>query len=251
MNLEEYERMYRLEDSYWWFVARRGLIATLLSDLALPGSLDILDIGCGTGAMLDRLDGYGTVIGADFSPQALSFCRERGKRTGKEYRLVRADVRSLPFADNSFDIVTAMDIIEHIDRDKDAMAEILRVLKPGGRLLATVPAYMALWSEHDNALHHHRRYTAHGFRDLSRRAGFVVDRLSYTVTSLLPVVWLVRVVNRARAVKGASAKADVGPLPSAVNRILLALTNAETQFVRKLDLPFGVTVVAIARKANA
>lgn len=251
MNLEEYDRMYALEDSYWWFVARRGLIAHLLGDLALPTTIDILDIGCGTGAMLDRLHEFGNVTGADFSPQALAYCRERGERNGREYRLVRADVRSLPFADNSFDIVTAMDIIEHIDRDKDAMSEILRVLKPGGRLLATVPAYMALWSEHDHALHHHRRYTAHGFRDLARRAGFVIDHLSYTVTTLLPLIWAIRAYNRARASKGGAPKADVEELHPVVNRLLLKLVDAETQIVRKAALPFGVTVVAVARKASA
>ncbi|HEY3332836.1 MAG TPA: methyltransferase domain-containing protein [Capsulimonadaceae bacterium] len=250
MNLEEYERMFTLEDSYWWFIGRRNLIATLLGDLKLPTNIDILDIGCGTGAMLDQLDTFGEVTGADFSPEALSFCRQRGKRMGKEYRLVRADVRSLPFADDSFDVVTAMDIIEHIDRDKDAMAEILRVLKPGGRLLATVPAYMSLWSEHDDALHHHRRYTAHSFRDLARRAGFMVDKLSYTVSSLLPVVWFVRTVNRLKASKGSAPKADVGPLPSLVNKLLLRIVNNETQIVRRSSLPCGVTVVAIARKVD-
>ena len=84
MNLEEYERMYRFEDNYWWFVARRHLIATLLADLKLPGELEILDIGCGTGAMLDELERFGNVVGADFSEEALAFCHKRGARSGKQ-----------------------------------------------------------------------------------------------------------------------------------------------------------------------
>ncbi len=251
MNLEEYERMYRFEDSYWWFVARRKLIATLLGDLQLPKTIDILDIGCGTGAMLDELQNFGEVTGADFSPEALSFCGKRGKRGNAKYRLVRADIRSLPFEDASFDIVTAMDIVEHIDRDKDAMSEIYRVLKPGGRLLATVPAYMSLWSEHDHALHHHRRYTAHGFRDLARRAGFAIDRLSYTVTALFPLIWLVRTLGRLKGTNTDNPKADVVAVPAPVNQFLIALMNIETSIVRHSSLPFGVTVVTVARKADA
>ncbi|MDR3708370.1 MAG: methyltransferase domain-containing protein [Capsulimonadaceae bacterium] len=251
MNIEEYERMYRFEDHYWWFVARRDLIAQFLKDLALPAGIDILDIGCGTGAMLDKLEEFGNVVGADFSTEALAFCRKRGQREGKQYRLVRADIRCLPFADNSFDVITAMDIVEHIDHDALAVSEIRRVLKPGGYLLATVPAYMSLWSNHDIALHHHRRYTARGFRDVAQRAGLRVAKLTYTVTSLLPLVWIFRRLERFTKSKTSEPQADVVPLPGLVNKVLLALMEAETQFVRRRTLPFGVTVAAIARKDPA
>jgi ubiquinone/menaquinone biosynthesis C-methylase UbiE len=249
MNLEEYERMYRFEDKYWWFVARRRLIVRLIADLNLPEGLEILDIGCGTGAMLDELERFGRVVGADFSEEALAFCRKRGARVDKQYRLVRADARCLPFESNSFDIVSAMDIIEHIDHDKAAMAEIYRVLKPGGRLLATVPAYMYLWSEHDVALHHHRRYTAQGLRDIAQRAGFGVEHISYTVTSLLPAIALIRRLERLTKRRNHAPQADVVPVPSIINQTLLAMMDFETQIVRRLSLPFGVTVVAVARKA--
>jgi len=242
--------MYRFEDAYWWFVARRRLIAALLKDLMPPGPIDILDIGCGTGAMLDELVPYGRVVGADYSPDALAFCRKRGERTGIAYELVRADVRLLPFVDNSFDVVTAMDIIEHIDRDKDAMLEIGRVLRPGGHLLATVPAYQHLWSDHDIALHHHRRYTVPQFRDLVQRSGLCVQKTSYTVTSLLPAVWAIRGLGRLRALfqPNRVAKADLVNVPNSVNRALVSLLDTETRIVRKGALPFGVTVVAVVRK---
>jgi len=251
MKHEEYERMYRFEDTYWWFVARRHLITTLLAN-AYPRRTDlqILDIGCGTGKMLDELAPFGAVTGADFAPEALAFCRERGAQTGADYPLARADVRRLPFAPASFDVVTAMDIIEHIDDDKAASREILRVLKPGGRLFVTVPAFQSLWSEHDEALHHFRRYTAPHLKDLFQRAGFTVPKLSYTVTSLFPGIWAYRqLANRLpKRRAGAEKKADLVEFSPAVNTALRVLSEWETQLVQRVNLPFGVTVVCVAQK---
>ena len=251
MKHEEYERMYRFEDRYWWFVARRHLIATLLADhIPKDGSSTILDIGCGTGAMLDELAPFGRVVGADFAPEALGFCRSRGERIGRRYNLARADACRLPFASDRFDVVTAMDIIEHIDRDKDAVSEIARVLKPGGRLLATVPAYMSLWSEHDVALHHYRRYRAPEFKDIAQRAGLTVEKISYTLTSLFPLVWVFRQVANSlrRGRRNGSAQAHLVRFPDPINAALLSLVQAETGIIRHANLPFGVTIVLVARK---
>ncbi len=252
LELDEYARMHELEDRYWWFVARRDLITSLLTDLNPPKNATILDVGCGTGAMLDDLTPFGTVIGADFSTEALRYCGERGAVSGKTYRLSRADVRRLPFQTDSVDIVTAMDIIEHIDDDKAALREIARVLKPGGVLLATVPAFESLWSDHDVALHHHRRYTSHGFRDVAQRAGLAVEKLSYTVSTLFPIIWAFRTATRMMSARrdptGKAPKASLVNVPPSVNGALLAISKSETNFVRRFNLPFGVSVVAVARK---
>ena len=251
MKHEEYERMYRFEDTYWWFVARRHLIASQL-DVFYPraGNLRLLDIGCGTGAMLDMLAPFGQVVGADFAPQALAFCRARGEEQGRRYPLTRADVRRLPFAADSFDAVTAMDVIEHIDDDKAASAEILRVLKPGGRLFVTVPAYQFLWSEHDEALHHYRRYTAPHLKDVFQRVGFGVPKVSYTVTSLLPPIAAYRLIARGlpRPRENGEKKADLVSVSPRVNAALQALCDWETRLTRRINLPFGVTVVCVAEK---
>ena len=247
MKHEEYERMYRFEDRYWWFVARRHLITSLLeTHYARMGQLQILDIGCGTGAMLDDLRPFGDVIGADFSPEALQFCVTRGAPAD----LARADVRRLPFADSSFDVVTAMDIIEHIDDDKAASSEIFRVLKPGGRLLVTVPAFPSLWSEHDEALYHFRRYTAPRLKDLFQRVGLRVDKLSYTVTALFPMIWAYRQINNLLPQKQMEGekKANLINFAGPVNQALLSLSQWETRLVKTLNLPFGVSVVCIAHK---
>ncbi len=254
MKHEEYERMYRFEDTYWWFVARRHLITSLLDGFyARSGQLAILDIGCGTGAMLDELAPFGSVTGADYAPEALAFCRERGQGNGRHYDLARADVRRLPFADCSFDIVTAMDIIEHIDDDKAAAGEIRRVLKPGGRLFVTVPAFQSLWSEHDEALHHYRRYTAAHLKDVFQRVGLLVPKLSYTVTSLFLPIWAYRQIAKRLPKKqgGSEKKADLVEFSPRVNRFLRALSELETNIVKHASLPFGVTVVCVAQKPAA
>ncbi len=252
MKHEEYERMYRFEDRYWWFVARRHLITSLLETYyPRTGQLQILDIGCGTGAMLDELKPFGDVVGADFSPEALQFCVTRGAPAD----LARADVRRLPFAGGTFDVVTAMDIIEHIDDDKAAAAEIFRVLKPGGRLLVTVPAFSSLWSEHDVALHHFRRYTTPRLKDLFQRVGLSVDKLSYTVTTLFGPIWVYRQISNLLSRKLFSGKAEDGEkkanlvnFSGPVNQALLSLSQWETRLVHSLDLPFGVSVVCVAHK---
>ena len=247
MKHEEYERMYRFEDRYWWFIARRHLITSLLETYyARDGRSCILDIGCGTGAMLDDLKPFGAVIGADFSPEALQFCVTRGAPAD----LARADVRRLPFADASFDVVTAMDIIEHIDDDKAASSEIFRVLKPGGRLLVTVPAFPSLWSEHDEALHHFRRYTKPRLKDLFQRVGLQVDKLSYTVTTLFAPIWVYRQVSNVLPSRraGAEKKANLVNFSGPVNRALLSLSQWETRLVKSWNFPFGVSVVCVARK---
>ena len=259
MKHEEYERMYRFEDRYWWFIARRHLITSLL-ETCYPraGQLRILDIGCGTGAMLDDLKPFGDVVGADFSPEALQFCVTRGAPA----ELARADVRRLPFADSSFDVVTAMDIIEHIDDDKAAASEIFRVLKPGGRLLVTVPAFSSLWSEHDEALHHFRRYTTPHLKDLFQRVGLSVDKLSYTVTTLFAPIWVYRQLSNvfrhklfSRLLLGKPSsgekQANLVNFSGPVNTALLALSQWETRLVHSRSLPFGVSVVCIAHKPGS
>ena len=251
MKHEEYERMYRFEDRYWWFVARRHLITSLLeTHYARAGQLQILDIGCGTGAMLDELKPFGEVIGADFSPEALQFCVTRGAPGEVQKKLARADVRRLPFADSTFDVVTAMDIIEHIDDDKTASSEIFRVLKPGGRLLVTVPAFPSLWSEHDEALHHFRRYTAPRLKDLFQRVGLRVKKLSYTVTTLFPPIWVYRQISNLLPKKHTDSekKANLVNFAGPVNAALLAMSQWETRLVKTVNLPFGVSVVCIAQK---
>jgi len=244
MNTEEYARMHALEDWYWWFVARRNAASQALRDFAPPERpLRILDAGCGTGGMLDLYRTWpdAEAVGLDFSPDALSFSRGRGHS-----QLVGGDLMLLPFRTGTFDVVNALDVVEHIENDGRALEEIARVLRPGGILVATVPAYQFLWSAHDEALHHQRRYTAPQFANLIRQSGLHVERLTYLVTTLFPMAAVARCMGRRRGSGDSVAK--LPKVPPMVNRALIGLHDAEFALSRLVPLPFGLTVLAVARK---
>ena len=248
MNKEEYTQMYRLEDTHWWFVARRNLVLMALERIVRrekrrggEQTLDLLDVGCGTGGTLERLRPYGRVVGLDLEPLALAFCRERG-----HHELVRGSATRLPFADDLFDVIIALDVLEHIPDHQTAAREIARVLKPGGHLLVTVPAYRSLWSAHDVALMHQRRYRAGEVGALLGGSGLQVSWLTYTVTAFLPLVWAVRTWNRRRPEQ--EAHADVQPTRPWLNRLLRGFLDTESRLALRTRLPFGVTVFAIATK---
>lgn len=238
MNSEEYERMYRLEDTYWWFVGRHNLVLTLLES-AYPhrNDLAILDVGCGTGAMSCKLASFGKVVSADFSLLALGLSRRRGLT-----RLVASDAVRLPFRDSCFDVVIAMDLLEHVEDDQAALCEIRRVLKPGGKLISTVPAYQSLWSGHDVALMHFRRYVASTLGQRVKVAHLRIERLSYAMTFLFPIVWLVRKLCPGRK----NPKASLIPVPGFINRMLVRLLAGENRIIKYVDLPWGVTVLCVA-----
>ncbi len=249
MNDPEYERMYRLEDTYWWFVGRHRLVEALLSSCyGLPSEqcasepLTILDIGCGTGAMSIRLTRWGRVVSADFSPLALHYSRRRGLS-----HLVGADAMNLPFAADRFDAVVTMDVLEHLPDDCAAMREFHRILKPGGRVFATVPAYPHLWSEHDVALMHHRRYRRVEMRERFEAAGFCLEKLSHTMTALYPVVALQRRLN-ARKPPHEPPEAAMPTVPAPINAALTGLLRAENALARRFNFPVGVTILCVARK---
>lgn len=247
MNVAEYERMYRLEDSYWWFVGRHRLMEALLrSTYGAPQTrsapLTILDIGCGTGAMSQRLKAWGPVVSADFSPLALQFSRRRGLD-----HLVGADAMHLPFASGRFDTIVTMDVLEHLPDDRAALCEFYRVLTPGGRLFATVPAYPHLWSEHDVALMHFRRYRRPELAERLMASGFHLEKLSHTMTALYPLVALQRHLN-ARKPPHDPPQAAMPMLPAPINAALTNLLTAENALARRLNFPFGVTILAIASK---
>jgi ubiquinone/menaquinone biosynthesis C-methylase UbiE len=241
MNPAEYERMFRNEDRYWWFVSRRELVLDLVRGLDLPAGAQLLDVGCGTGATASALRAFGRVQGVDMSPLALDCCARRGL---EEIVLGRAE--ELPQTSESIDVIVATDILEHLDDDVAALAEFRRVLKPGGHSVITVPAYQALWSEHDEALMHRRRYVANVLGDLVRQAGFETVRLTYALAFLLPLA-LGRLRKRKPA-SGRVAEAQVPALPEALNAALIRFQRLETALLRRMNLLWGLSVVAVIRK---
>lgn len=244
MRPDELAKMFSLEDSYWWFVGRRELVRELLLRHRPHGSqLLTIDVGCGTGATLNAIADVGPAIGVDRSREALRFCRRRGLR-----ELVLAGAESLPVKTGSVDVLLALDLLEHIQDDGAAVREFSRVLRPGGVLLVTVPACPELWSEHDEALDHLRRYRARRLRRILLEAGFRIERLSPVITTLLLPIAALRLAQRALPrKKDAPETAFIIP-PKAVNWVLTTLLRLERVWLRWLSLPVGVSLFAVARK---
>ncbi|MHB8635182.1 MAG: class I SAM-dependent methyltransferase [Fimbriimonadaceae bacterium] len=241
MNPDEYRRMFELESHYWWFVARRRLALRLLRrSLAGTTRPRVLDLGCGTGAFDVELAGYGEPVGADMSRLALGFARTRGA-----FALVQADGSALPFIDASFDAAIGLDVFEHIEADTAAIKECARVLRPGGVLVLTVPAFRSLWSPHDVALHHYRRYRRAEVRQRLVSVGLEPIRLSYSVFFLFPVVLLVRLFEKRRH---GPASASLPRVPNWLNACLIRLGGFEASLIGHVRLPWGSSVVAVARK---
>jgi SAM-dependent methyltransferase len=244
MEYQLYENTYRSEESHWWFVGRRALVLDQIEQLyGSRNDLEILDVGCGTGLNMKYLERWGSVTGVDPSPASLSFCRERGHSS-----LVMAPVERLPFADDRFDLVTALDVMEHLDDDLAGFKEIQRVLKPGGRALVLVPAYKFLWSLQDEVSHHRRRYLGHELETVVRESGLAIERLTYANTLLFPVIFGGRLALKLIRRYNKSIQNENSLHPGWSNGILTAIFKAEVPLLRRFDAPFGVSILAVARK---
>lgn len=238
MQTEEYAKMRALEDHYWWFVSRRRLARSLLQRYA-PRARRVLDLGCGTGAFLQELASK-EAVGLDFSEDALAFCSER-----KLGQVVLGDAQRLPLKAASFEAVVTLDTLEHVPDDTLALNEIARVLRPGGVVVVNVPAFKFLWGPHDVALMHFRRYTKSHLVERLQQAGLQIEKVNYSVFFLFPVVVLIRLLERMR--KG-PAQVRLPSVPSGLNRLLVILQDIETWLVQRCPLPWGSSVVAVARK---
>lgn len=247
MKREMYGTVRRIEATHWWYVGRRRIVLDWVRRLTPAGRPRILDLGCGTGFNLEHLPQLFPcdVVGADISGDALEFCRTR-----RLSALVRADAAYPPFRDGSFDVILALDVIEHVRDDERALAALGRLLRPGGRLVIFTPAFQFLWSEHDRVSHHFRRYTSGELGGKLAAAGFAVEKLSYANTFLFPLVWAGRLALRA-ARNGAAADAESALPPDWMNGLLAGIFSFEHRLLRRLDFPFGVSLLAIARRSGA
>ncbi len=244
MQRPQLEEMYRLEDQYWWFVGRRRMVRALIGrHMAGRENLRVLDAGCGTGGTLAALEGIGELSGCDISGEALGMCRSRGFE-----RLTQSNVGALDYEDESFDVVINCDVLEHVEDDEAAIAELTRVLRPGGIVVLTVPAHQWLWSEHDEALDHLRRYAERQVRELMEGAGLRVEKLTGAVTLVLPAIITWRWVSRMRRRTKGQAQTSLVQLPGPINALLIRLLDFENAIIRHGRLPIGASLVAVARK---
>jgi SAM-dependent methyltransferase len=254
MQHHTYAIMRRVEESHWWFVGRRRIISSFLErvcgDLKAENAacggqnsvLGILDVGCGTGANLEMLSQFGEAKGVDVSAEALSFCQARGLTNVKQ-----GEAEALPYEANSFDLVTGLDVVEHLDDDLAGLKEMRRVLRRDGRALLFVPAFMFLWGVQDDVSNHRRRYTLKGLKRVLREAGFEVERATYVNLSFFAPILLGRLVMRATGLRPESENnLTIGFL----NGVLGKLLGAERVPLRYLNFPFGVSIICVARRVE-
>jgi SAM-dependent methyltransferase len=238
--------MYRLEQSYWWFVGKQFLVREQVKALFLNrGTVArILDIGSGTGIILKTLGEFGQTFGMEMSREAIQFLKNRNLK-----RLVCSDAeQALPFKNESFALVTCLDVLEHLDHDKELIEEMLRICEEGGHVLVTVPAFNRLWSPHDSVLHHRRRYTR--TRLLGRLSGLkgqVLKASYYNFMLSLPIL-AVRKLRAFFPEKGKGQSDFFIDLPEGLNRSLTALYKLEILGLRILRYPYGVSLLVLVRK---
>jgi SAM-dependent methyltransferase len=233
----EFQAILDHEDRHWWYRGRLRIVRQEVEHLDLPEGAQILDAGCGSGRVLDELAHFGDVVGVDLSPAAVAAAWARG------HRVATARVEELPFADATFDLVTCLDVIEHTPDDLRALSELMRVTRPGGHLLITVPAYQALWSDHDVRNEHYRRYRRKGLRAVAGRAGWQLVRDTHFNSLLLPAAAAMRVAGRRRRDDHGS---DLALTPPRLNALLeLPLRFEAALLARGITLAAGLSVAAL------
>lgn len=244
MQQHTYAIMDRVEDTHWWFVGRRAILESFLRQIVedqRSGTRDlrILDVGCGTGANLEMLAQFGKAEGVDVSDDALEFCRLKGLTVQKGL------AEQLPYADEMFDITTALDVVEHLDDDVAGLKEMHRVTKTGGRSLIFVPAFMWLWGVQDDVSNHRIRYTKRQIVERIKKAGYTVERATYANFTFFAPILGGRALMKFTGIKPES---ENNVNVSALNGVFGKLFGAERHWLKRFDFPFGVSIVVIARK---
>lgn len=237
MDDAAYEALAAMESHYWWHVGRRRILDDQVRRVAAGGRPRILNVGCGTGGTIAMLERHGPVVNVDVSDRAIAHMERLG------HTAVKVDGVELPFPDESFDIVAAFDVLEHIAEDVKALVEWRRVLRPGGRLLLTVPAHPWLWSAYDVSQHHYRRYTRTALRTAVVDAGLAPRRISYAIAFSLPLIAGFRLLSRVTGGRAAN-EASYVLVPELVNRAFIGLIAVEARLHRRIAVPFGTSLLA-------
>ena len=234
-----YQQMAELDQRHWWYRARRKVLAALIRRIvAPPRDAAILEIGCGTGHNLAMLGEFGKVDALELDEEA---------RSVAEGRLGR-QVMSSPLPELSqvavkhYDLIGAFDVIEHIDDDRAALASIASRLKPGGRLVMTVPAHQWMWSAHDVVNHHKRRYSKAALRRLIEESPLRLKAIGYFNSLLFPVAVAERMSSKLRGKDDADLKLPLAPLNEALEKTFAA----ERHLIGRLPLPPGLSLFAVA-----
>ena len=242
MNVNMYRKFFEIQKQHWWFVTKKEIVLDMIERyLRRKGDIKVLDMGCGSGLMLSALENVGQTFGMDMSDEAISFSKEIF--FGQVKKGVLPD--QIPYPENFFNLITVLDVIEHVGQDIDALKALRACLIAGGKAVITVPAYMFLWSGFDEMNEHKRRYTLTELNAKLVQAGFTVERITYYNTLLFPVVLIVRMLNNILKRDGAS---DVDMPSRPLNFMLGKIFGIEKYLLRFMNLPFGVSILAVVSK---
>lgn len=244
MDEKIYQQMAEVEVTHWWFEARRRIIESIIQRLHLPDSTAIFEVGCGTGGNLPMLARHGTIWAMESDAKARDLAN-RLRITSVQAGFLPT---MLPFPEQQFDLITLLDVLEHLEHEVESLLALRSRLKSGGWLLITVPALPWLWSEHDEVHHHYRRYLKSTLQKVVLEAGYSIEIVSYFNSVLLPLVMLTRLFQR---FLGRSAYSDL-KIPSPwLNRALLTLFASERHLIGRIPFPGGVSLLLLARKTEA
>jgi SAM-dependent methyltransferase len=233
-----FDRMAALDQTHWWYVARRNILSDLIArEIKPPKGAQILEIGCGTGHNFPVLTRFGTVDGLEIDDSARAIASERlGRAVGA------ARLPELPgIADASYDLIALLDVLEHIDCDLAALTSIKTKLRPGGRVLVTVPANEWMWSAHDTVHHHYRRYNRSTLGKVAAGAGLRIQMMSHFNSLLFPLAAAVRVAGK---VSGREEADDAQPR-APLNALFKGVFGLERHLVGRVPMPFGISLVAV------
>lgn len=250
MEPYEYETMYHLEGSYWWYRGLHGILLDVLRSLGVDSNSRVLDAGCGTGQNMARIRDSITerVYGFDYATYGARFCKKRGL----PYICV-ASVNDIPFSSGTFDAVMSIDVLECDDVAEDrALRELVRVVRPGGYLVLVVPAYDWLLSEqHHRAVKASRRYSRGQLASLLSVQGIEIVRMTNLFATLLPVVVAYRLSLKYldRSVKECP-RSELKPMPPILNEFLFRIVDIERRFLKRVNLPFGSSILAVSKKVS-
>lgn len=247
MDYKDYQ-ILKAEGANFWYKARIALIKFLLENCRpIPGRMKILDIGCGTGYEVKLLKKYGDVDALDKEAAAL-----KGIKPSSGINILRKDIEKTELGKESYDMVCCFDLLEHLEKDGETINKIFHSLKNPGFFIFTVPAFQSLYSTHDIAMEHYRRYGKKRIAQLLEGSGFKVGRLGYWNTFLFPLEALIRILKRILLINLAKRKdfsSDMKDIPKPLNRILFYVLKFEVFLIEKnINIPFGLTIYGIALK---
>ncbi len=238
MERAVFERMAEQDEVHWWYVARRRILRDLIArHVPMPENARILEIGCGTGHNFDMLREFGRIDAIEVDAEARALASRRLGHAVASAPL--PELSGIP--DGAYHLIALLDVLEHVDEDRAALASIATKLAPGGRILVTVPAYAWMWSAHDVVHHHKRRYSKRGLRSVIEAAGLKAERIGYFNSLLFPLAAAVRLAGKIRRKDESDDKMPPAPL----NAMFRTIFGLERHLVGRVPLPAGVSLFAL------